>query len=162
MKLLRSTGIVLLAGALSACGFQLRGVATLPPELQSIHLVTDNLTVNQESQLNRSLVQAGASITNDGNPDRARLKVAIRPLPERTLVNTVGSNIIIVQLSRELRYSLTSASGEHLVDQKTILRRQDLQLDSDNALSIEYEKKSAIEALDRVLINQLIQELERL
>jgi hypothetical protein len=87
--------------------------------------------------------------------------VAIRPLPERTLVNTVGSNIIIVQLSRELRYSLTAASGEHLVDQKTILRRQDLQLDSDNALSIEYEKTSAIESLDRLLINQLIIELER-
>jgi hypothetical protein len=60
-----------------------------------------------------------------------------------------------------LRYSLTAASGEHLVDQKTILRRQDLQLDSDNALSIEYEKTSAIESLDRLLINQLIIELER-
>jgi LPS-assembly lipoprotein len=162
MKLSRRIGIVLLAGVLSACGFHLRGVATLPPELQSIQLVTDNLTVSQESQLNRSLVQAGASITNDGSPQRGvRLKVAIRPLPERTLVNTVGSNIIIVQLSRELRYSLTAASGEHLVDQKTILRRQDLQLDSDNALSIEYEKTSAIESLDRLLINQLIIELER-
>jgi LPS-assembly lipoprotein len=161
MKISRFIVIVLLAGFVSACGFHLRGVATLPPELQSIHLVTDGLTVNQESQLNRSLVQAGASLTNNGSPDRVRLKVAIRPLPERTLVNTVGSNIIIVQLSRELRYSLSSTSGEHLVDQKTIVRRQDLQLDSDNALSIEYEKKSAIESLDRILINQLILELER-
>ena len=161
MEISRFIVIVLLAGFLNACGFHLRGLATLPPEWHSIHLVTDGLTVNQESQLNRSLVQAGASLTNDGSPDRIRLKVAIRPLPERTLINTVGSNIIIVQLSRELRYSLSSASGEHLVDQKTIVRQQDLQLDSDNALSIEYEKKSAIESLDRILINQLILELER-
>jgi hypothetical protein len=104
-------------------------------------------------------MQAGASLTNDGNPDRVRLRVAIRPLPERTLVDTAASNIIIVRLSRELGYSLTSATGEHLVDQKTILRQQDLQLDSVNALSIEYEKKSAIESLDRTLINQLILEL---
>ncbi len=155
----RSIVIVLLAGFLSACGFHLRGVATLPPELQSIQLVTNNLTVSQESQLNRSLVQAGASLTNDGNPSRVRLRVAIRPLPERTLVDTAASNIIIVRLSRELGYSLSSATGEHLVDQKTIFRQLDLQLNSDNALSIEYEKKSAIDSLDRTLINQLILEL---
>jgi LPS-assembly lipoprotein len=154
--------IFLLAGFISACGFHLRGVATLPPELQFIQLTTDNLSVSQESQLSRSLVQAGANLNNDGNPDRVSLTVAIRSLPERTLVGSSGLDTIIVQLSRELSYSLTSATGKRLADHQTIIRQVGLQLDSNDALSVEYEKKSAIESLDRTLISQLIVQLERI
>ena len=153
--------IFLLLGLLSACGFHLRGVAALPPELQFIQLTTDNLTVSQVSQLNRNLVQAGASLNNDGSSDRVGLTVAIRSLPERTLVGSFGSDTIIIRLSRELSYSLTSATGERLVDHATIIRQMDLQLDNNDALSIEYERKSTIESLDRILMNQLVLQLER-
>lgn len=153
--------IFLLLGLLSACGFHLRGVATLPAELQFIQLTTDNLTVSQVSQLNRNLVQAGASLNNDGSSDRVGLTVTIRSLPERTLVDSSGSDTIIIRLSRELSYSLTSATGERLVDHTTIIRQMDLQLDNNDALSIEYERISAIESLDRILMNQLVLQLER-
>jgi len=153
--------IVVLAGMLSACGFHLRGVAYLPPELQSIELQADSLSVSQVTQLRRNLEQAGASLNDDGSADRVQLSVAIRPLPDRNLADSRGANTVVVRVSRELSYSLTSNEGERLVSQNTIQRQQDLTLDNNNPIGIEFEKENAIEKLDRELIIQLVLLLEQ-
>ena len=153
--------IVVLAGMLSACGFHLRGVANLPPELQSIELQADSLSVSQVTQLRRNLEQAGASLNDDGSPDRVQLSVAIRSLPDRNLADSIGANAVVVRVSRELSYSLTSNEGERLVNRNTIQRQQDLTLDNNNPIGIEFEKENAIEKLDRELIIQLVLLLEQ-
>jgi outer membrane lipopolysaccharide assembly protein LptE/RlpB len=82
-------------------------------------------------------------------------------LPDRTLVNSIGADTVVVRVSRELSYSLTSSAGERLENQRTIMRRRDLTLNNNNPLGIEYEKESASESLDRELISQLVSQLEQ-
>ena len=153
--------VMLLVGMLSACGFHLRGVANLPPELQSIQIQADSLSVSQVTQLRQNLEQAGASVTEAGSSDSVQLNVAIKSLPDRNLADSVGANAVVVRVSRELVYSLTSNQGERLVSQRSIRRQQDLTLDNNNPIGIEYEKGRAMEALDRELIIQLILRLEQ-
>ena len=153
--------VMLLAGMLSACGFHLRGVANLPPELQSIQLQADSLSVSQVTQLRRNLEQAGARITDAESSDGVQLSVDIRSLPDRNLADSVGANAVVVRVSRELVYSLTTNQGERLVNQSSFRRQQDLTLDNNNPIGIEYEKGRAVEALDRELITQLILLLEQ-
>jgi LPS-assembly lipoprotein len=153
--------IIVFAGMLSACGFHLRGVAYLPSELQSIQLQGDSLSVSQVTQLRRSLEQAGASLNDNGSSDRVQLSVAIRSLPDRNLADSIGANAVVVRVSRELSYSLTSNEGERLVNRKTIQRQRDLTLDNNNPIGIEFEKEAAIETLDRELIIQLVLLLEQ-
>ena len=153
-------GIVfILMGMLSACGFHLRGFATLPPQLESIELQADTLSVQQVRLLRQSLEQAGASLSETDSSDRILLSVSIRSLPDRNLVNSLGADTVVVRVSRELSYSLTSSEGERLENQKTIMRRRDLTLDNNNPLGIEYEKESAMESLDREIITQLVLQL---
>ena len=87
--------------------------------------------------------------------------MAIQSLPDRNLANSVGANAVVVRVSRELTYSLTSNAGERLVDQQTISRQVDLTLDNNNPIGIEFEKENATAALDRELIYQLILLLEQ-
>jgi LPS-assembly lipoprotein len=161
MNVSQSFVVFALVGMLSACGFQLRGVGTLPPELQSIDLQADSLSVSQVNLLNQNLQQAGASLSDDGSTDRVRLAVAIKSLPDRNLANSVGANAVVVRVSRELTYSLTSKAGERLVNQKNISRQVDLTLDNNNPIGIEFEKENATASLDRELIYQLILLLEQ-
>jgi len=161
MNLSRSFVLFVLVGMISACVLQLRRVGSLPPELQSIDLQADSLSVSQVNLLRQNLQQAGASLSDDGSADRVRLAVAIKSLPDRNLANSVGANAVVVRVSRELTYSLTSNAGERLVNQKTISRQVDLTLDNNNPIGIEFEKENATASLDRELIYQLILLLEQ-
>ena len=92
-------GIVfILMGMLSACGFHLRGVATLPPQLESIELQADTLSVQQVRLLRQSLEQAGASLSETDSSDRILLSVSIRSLPDRNLVNSLGADTVVVRV----------------------------------------------------------------
>ena len=149
----------LLAVNLSGCGFYLAGNSNLPPQLVSLQLLADDLTNSQMSLLSQRLKRAGANL--EENQDEAvRLKVVIKALPERRLADTAGSGKTIVRLFRQLSYNLTTASGDFLMEQKTILRQIDVERDSDDIAGLEYEKQSATESLDRELVGQLIFQLK--
>jgi LPS-assembly lipoprotein len=153
--------VVILVGLLPACGFHLRGVANLPPELQSIELQSENLSVNQTALLRRNLERSGANLSNDGSSQRVTLKVAIKSLPDRNLADSIGANSVVVRVSRQLSYSLTSDDGVSLLEKSSIERHIDLTLDNNNPLGIEFERESAQESLDRELVIQLILILEQ-
>jgi outer membrane lipopolysaccharide assembly protein LptE/RlpB len=158
----RSITFCLLIANLSACGFHLAGSSSLPPQLASIHLIADSLDNRQKATLDQQLKRAGASIKNDQSGGAVGLKVDIKVLPDRNLVNTAGSGKTIIRLFHQLSYSLVAANGDLLVEQKTILRQMDIELDSNNLAGLEYEKQSAAILLDQELIAQLIFQLNYL
>ena len=156
----RSILIVLLLANLGACGFYLAGSSSLPPQLASIQLHSDNLDSSQRILLNQQLIQAGANLKENQSADVVRLSVAIKDLPERKLADTAGSGKTIIRLFRQLSYSMTTATGEQLGEQKTILRQMDIELDSDDLAGLEYERQSAGVLLDQALIGHLIFQLK--
>ena len=156
----RSILIVLLLANLGACGFYLAGSSSLPPQLASIQLHSDNLDSSQRVLLNQQLIQAGANLKENQSADVVRLSVAIKDLPERKLADTAGSGKTIIRLFRQLSYSMTTATGEQLGEQKTILRQMDIELDSDDLAGLEYERQSAGVLLDQALIGHLIFQLK--
>ena len=107
-------------------------------------------------------MQAGAILKDNQGAGVVSLKVSIKALPERNLADTAGSGKTIIRLFRQLGYSMTTASNEKLVEHRTILRQQDIELDSDDMAGLEYEKQSARELLDEELIRQLIFQLKNI
>ncbi len=147
---------------LQACGFQLRGFASLPDHLTTLQLVADNLTSGQRQNLTRQLQQTGATLHYGDNSGVSQLLVSIKSMPELNLVDSVGSGQSVVRLARQLSYSVIDPSGERLVDDKSLVSKQDLELDENNLLGSEDEKKSTLENIDSALINSLIVQLRRL
>lgn len=156
----RSILIVLLLANLGACGFYLAGGSSLPPQLASIQLLSDNLDSSQRVLLNQQLIQAGANLKDDQSAGVVRLSVAIKDLPERKLADTAGSGKTIIRLFRQLSYSMTTATGGQLGEQKAILRQLDIELDSNDLAGLEYERQSAGVLLDQALIGQMIFQLK--
>ena len=151
--------MVFLVASLTACGFHLRDSIRLPLPLITILLLAEDLDSRQIIELERQLIRAGASLKDVQVGDAVHLTVAIRVLPDRSVVNTAGQGKSIIRIFRQLSYSLSTATGELLVDQTTILRQLDIALDSNELAAAEYEKQSAGVLLDQEMFRQLILQL---
>lgn len=167
MNLLRWYLLTSLVVVLSACGFQLRGQSSLPPELESIQLIAENLNARQRALLEQKLRQAGASVQGPDRsatdrPELVRLRISFSSLNSRTIVNAAISGKKIVRLSRQLIYSLDRNNGDLAVEKGTLEQQQDIELDDNNLLDSEERISRAEESLDRDLIEQLIFSLKRL
>ena len=158
----RQLVLIALLVVLQGCGFQLRGLASLPDNLSQLRLISGNLTTQQQRDLVRSLEKADASLHSDNTKKPIILRVRINTLPEIDLADSIGSGQNIIRLSRELVFSVTGAAGEAMVVDKTIRQSTDLELDDSNLLGTEDERRQALEALDTSLFNSLMIQLRRL
>lgn len=147
---------------LQACGFHLRGVTSLPAHVSDIQLVSGGLDSDQQYRLTQRLENAGARVRANENDQSVVLSVSMKTLPERNLVDSAGSGQRIVRLSRELTYSVVGEDGSRLVDNKSLVATQDIELDENNLLAGEDERRSAADILDDSLFNRLLIQLQRL
>ena len=159
MRLSRPILIVFLLASLTACGFHLRGSTSLPPPLISMQLLAEDLDSRQKTELERQLIRAGAILKDVQVGVAVHLTVAIKVLPDRSVVNAAGQGKTIIRIFRQLSYSVSAATGEQLMDQTTIMRQLDISFDSNELAAMEYEKQSAGILLDRELIGELILQL---
>ncbi|MCP4486513.1 MAG: hypothetical protein GY820_04220 [Gammaproteobacteria bacterium] len=161
---MRIRGLILLGllCTLQACGFQLRGFSTLPEQFSNLRVITNDLSQTQQRELNLQLLHAGAKLNYDVELQSAILTVSVESLAERNIVDSAGSDRTIVRITRQLSYSLSDSAGKRRVDNKTLLQNQDLELDNNNLLGIEYEKLLAKENLDKALFNSLLIQLRGL
>jgi LPS-assembly lipoprotein len=158
----QSVAILALAGLLTACGFQLRGVSNLPTSLTQLRLIDDGLNANQIRQLSDMLVKAGAKLQSSNVNDPVQLKVKISRLTERNLVDSAGTGKTILQISKRLSYSLNKLTDVTPLQMKVIDRQINIEQDSNNLLGTGSEKKAAERTLEQSLFSQLIFQLKRL
>jgi LPS-assembly lipoprotein len=162
MKQLQLIAVFTLVGLMTACGFQLRGVSNLPPELIQLRLIDDGLNADQIRQLSDMLVKAGAKLQNSDVNDPVQLKVKIISLPERNLADSAGTGKTIVQISKRLSYSVKQPVDVTPLQMKVIERQVNIEQDSNNLLGTGSEKETAERTLEQTLFGQLIFQLKRL
>ncbi len=116
----RAIAIALLTLALTACGFHLRQSAVLPPGMQKVHVSVSG-DADLADQLERELVQAGATVVGHSGPGVAGLKVQAR-FSTRAL--TVSSYARV----REFSVNYSSDFLAVAADGKPLLKRQHIDM----------------------------------
>jgi len=159
----RQLAIMLLSLSLFGCGFKLAGdTAILAESLGSIYLVTNNLSDRQAAGLRNTLEGAGAEIADQPGDGRVSLSVSIITVPDRILVVSANSGRTVVRIVRQLGFNLKSASGQVLVEPRTLIQQRDIELNSDTLLSSKAEKTRVAEDLEKALFNLMIHQLKRI
>ena len=159
---LRQLMVIALSIGLVACGFRLAGTADLPEELSTIHLVTSNLSKQQQDEIRGRLTRAGATVVDQATADAVLLTVSFKVLPDRRLVSGGSSGKIVERVARSLDFSLKSSTGEVIAPVKTLLQQKDIELDENNLLASNREKENVIKDLEKALFKQLINQLQRI
>ena len=154
--------VLLVSFCLSACGYKLAGTAELPPQLESIYLVTSDFSDAQRKLLQRSLSNAGAVLVEQLDSQSVQLNVSFKTLPDRDLATGASSGAIVKRISRSLSFNVKAADGEILLPAQTLRQQKDVSLDDDNLLSSDREKEKVTRDLEQALFDQLIRQLTRI
>ncbi len=158
MNLLRIVLILLLSLLLSACGFQLREKAELPPQMQNTQLVI----ADEYSQLGRRVrVQLEQSGVKFVNQDRATAILEISKNEVLTEVLSIGDNARVreYRMIHTVQFRLTDPQGKDLVPLQTIRQSREISFDEQQILAVsreqEYVKEDLANTLSRLLISRL-------
>jgi LPS-assembly lipoprotein len=143
---------------LSACGFQLRETAQLPPEMQNTQLLIDD----EYSQLGRRvrilLEQAGVTLVNQ---DTATAILEIPKNEVLTEVLSIGDNARVreYRVTHTVQFRLMDPQGQELVPLQTIRQSRDISFDEQQILAVsreqEYVREDLANTLSRLLISRL-------
>jgi LPS-assembly lipoprotein len=158
LKIRNCLTMVFFSLLLSGCGFQLRGDAQLPPEMNQTRLVINDEYSTFARRVRVLLEQAGAQIVS---ADKA---TAILEIPQNevlTEVLTIGDNARVreYRISHTIQFRLLAANGTEIIPLQTIRQAREISFDEQRILAIsretEYVKEDLAETISRLLISRL-------
>jgi len=118
-RLLWPTLIALLL-ALNGCGFQLRGVTDLPPELSPI-LVSATGSSRIRPALRRMLSASGAALTQDPAQAGSRIRILEEIEDDRVAAVDSQGKVIATELIYRVRFDARDGAGNALVAAQNIV-----------------------------------------
>jgi LPS-assembly lipoprotein len=156
---LRISGVLLVALALSACGFHLRGAssATLPPALSGLQVAMPGLLVDPPLLVEvRNALRADDVDLGGRGPTLTLLGEDF--IVEVLAIDTTG-RVSEYLLNYALRYRLDDTSGQPLIAPTGIKLQREQSFDRLNVLATEKEQSFLKESMRQQAIAQLLRQL---
>lgn len=153
--------LLLLVTLLSAggCGYQLRGEATLPPEMEKTRIIIDDEYSTFARRVRVMLERSGVQFVE---ADEAS---AILEIPQNQIVTdvlTIADNARVreYRLTHTVRFRLTDARGEELIGWQTLRQSREISFDEQQILASSREQEYLREDLAETMAQLLVARLE--
>jgi len=153
-----TVGLLAVALVCSACGFQLRGDASLPPEMAKTQMVIADEYSTLARRVRVMLEQSGVSFVNG---DEA---TAILEIPTNRVVTdvlTIGDNARVKEyrITHTVSFRLVDTDGRELLALQTLRQAREISFDEQKILAAsreqEYLKEDLAETLARLMVSRL-------
>lgn len=154
----RAVVVLVLSLALSACGFQLRDAADLPPEMARTHLQIEGEYSALARRLRVLLAQSGVELVGPGEA------LAILEVPVNQVVTdvlTIGDNARVreYRISHRVEFRLLDSAGTELVPLQSLRQTRELSFDEQEILGAsreqEYLQQDLVNSLARLVLRRL-------
>lgn len=155
---LKSLMVGLLAGALflQGCGWHLRGIQSLPPELQTLYLQTASDNSDFARSLKRSLKAMDVELTDSRTGAPYSLTVSAVNQKTRTISTTSAAKVAEYALTSSVTFSVKDQQGDELIAPTLLSVEKSYLYNSTNAVSSYEEEALLRREMQRDLIQQLI------
>ena len=154
---------ILLTLLLTGCGFQLRGQASLPPEMRVTYVQTPSSLTPPGSvsrQLPLALASNGVTLTRD--PAQATATITI--LRETSGRRTVAADRFDIRrqyfLAYDVAYRVTLANGQVLIPEESMSASRTLLFDENRVLGFESAQEALIQSMAEDLAWQIVRRLQ--
>lgn len=154
---LHRLALLLLAGALlSACGYELRGTASLPTEMTTTFVSAPADSRDLETELERLL--AGNGVTIAEAPETAGATLTILSDRLQRIVQSVGATARVREFALEYRvsYQIDAQSGATLVPPTELLIRRDFTFDERQVLGTTAEEELRAREMRREMASRIV------
>lgn len=156
----RAALLLVVAGMLAACGFQLRGSANLPPEMALTRLQVADDSTGFVRELRLLLNANGVRLAGADPSGAATLEILRQRMNRRPLTITGQARVREYELSFLVDFRLLDAEGEVLIDREELRMLRDYRFDEQQILAATREEELLREDLHRSMAAQLIRRLE--
>ena len=142
----------------SACGFQLREDADLPPEMAQTRLVVDDENSTLARRVRILLERSGVNFVGQAQAT-AVLEIPVNRVVTEVL--TIGDNARVreYRISHTVKFRVTDANGKEIIPMQTLRQVREISFDEQEILATareqEYLKQDLAETLSRLLVTRL-------
>jgi LPS-assembly lipoprotein len=150
----------LLVVAVAGCGFQLRGSASLPPEMTTTWLQVQDRSSPFVRELELLLRANGVTLADGPGADIAELRIRRERISRRALSIAGDARVREFELVFDLEFELKGPGGEPLLRPETLRLERDFQFDEQEILGAANEEELLREDLSRSMAQTLIRRLE--
>lgn len=144
--------------ALAACGFQLQGVSSFPPELESVYLAVPDPNSDLAVQLRRTLTAAGATLARDAAAGTATLRLADERYGRRVKSVSAQNRPTEYEVFYEAEYLVQGPEGVLLPSQR-VSRSRVFPYSERDILGKQQEEQLLREALAREIAGLITRQL---
>jgi LPS-assembly lipoprotein len=150
--------LLLAAWLCTACGFQLRDQATLPPEMARTQMAVDDPYSTLARRVRTMLERSGVEFVESGRA------TAILEIPENQVVTevlTIADNARVreYRVTHTVKFRLTDAAGKELIGIQTLRQSREISFDEQRILASsreqEYLREDLAETLARLMVARL-------
>ena len=150
--------VSILAAMLMACGFHLRGAASVPDTVKTIYIQGVNIRDEFGLHLKRNLTRNGITVVSDYREGAALMSFTRNRLERRVM--TVGvqtAEVAEYELILEVEFDVSDANQNKLIENEFFEARRDYQFDPQQMLGRDSEE----ELLRQEMYEQLSQAILR-
>ncbi|MGK7296709.1 MAG: LPS assembly lipoprotein LptE [Candidatus Wenzhouxiangella sp. M2_3B_020] len=145
---------------LAACGFELRGQASLPEAMSRTWVHVSDPTSAFARELELLLRGNGVDLAEGPGEDAAELRILRENITRRPLTISGDARVREFLLVFDLRFSLIAPDGELLLGPETLRMERDFQFDAQEILGAATEEELLRENLRRDMAARLVRRLE--
>ncbi|MDQ3206768.1 MAG: LPS assembly lipoprotein LptE [Pseudomonadota bacterium] len=151
--------VLLLALALSACGFQLRDALVLPPDLGPVKVVAADRYSPLAQSLAQSLTAMGAVPATEDTQDPAVLRVVTERWGDTPISVDPLGRAQEFSLRYAVIFELRKADGTSVVPQQTIELSRDYISVPTNSIGTEGEREILVRELQREMVASIVRRI---
>ncbi len=144
---------------LSSCGFHLRGVVELPPELESIYIEGGLPNSQMREILRQKLIASNVNVLEQSQESAALLRILKDETTRRIASINAAGQPNEYELKYTLAYQLDDGKGRPLLAAKTLSQLRTYRYDPNNILSIEEEEFRIKREMARAAVNQMLRQI---
>lgn len=160
MKIFRCLVLAALVLALSACGFQLRGEAKLPANLQRVHLAVSDPFSPLKRDVEAALERSGATV--ESAPGEHVAEITLSAVSLSPVVRSVGANATVNEFSMvyHVALSIQGSDGKTLMSTQVIEHSRDYTFDQTQAIGSNAEQDEIKKGMERDMVEAIMRKID--
>lgn len=148
--------ILAAAVMLSACGFQLRGEAKLPADLQRVHVAVSDAFSPLKRDVEAALVRSGATV--ESAPGEHVAEITLSAVSLGPVVRSVGANATVNEFSMvyHVELGIQGSDGKTLLTPQVIEHSREYTFDQTQAIGSNAEQDEIKKGMERDMVQAIM------
>jgi LPS-assembly lipoprotein len=153
-------GILAAVVLLSACGFQLRGEAKLPADMQRVHVAVSDAFSPLKRDVEAALARSGANV--ESAPGEHIAEITLSALSLAPVVRSVGANASVNEFSMvyHVELGIRGSDGKTLLTPQVIEHSREYTFDQTQAIGSNAEQDEIKKSMERDMVDAIMRKID--